>query len=62
MVETYYIDNEGQLVQENKNEMSFNKKVENIDPDTEEDPTGLLHSIKTYKNYFMEFLKNNNAI
>jgi len=63
MVETYYIDNEGNLVKENKNEMSFNRKVKDIDPDIpKEHPTGLLHSIKTYKNYFMEFLKSNNVI
>ena len=62
-VETYLIDNNGSIVNIDKNKISFNMKVVDIDPDIQEKhPTGLLHSIKTYKNYFMEFLKSNYAI
>ena len=61
-VKTYLIDNNGSLEIIDKNKISLTKEVVDIDPDTKEHPTGLLHSIKTYKNYFMEFLKSNNAI
>ena len=61
-VETYLISNDGNLIKGNKNEISHEKNVKDIDPNTKEHPSGLLHSIKTYKNYFMEFLKSNNAI
>ena len=56
-VNTYYIDGEGNLVEENKNEMSINKKIGKMDIATEDYPTGKLHAIKTYKTYFENLLK-----
>ena len=57
-ISTYCIDDNGNLFEINKNEMLFNKKITETDISSKDYPTGKLHFIKTYNNYFKNFVQN----
>jgi hypothetical protein len=56
-VSTYCIDDNGNLFEIKKNEMLFNKKITETDISSKDYPTGKLHAIKTYNNYFKKFVQ-----
>ena len=57
LVNTYLIDNNGNLIKEDKNKMSFNRKIVQKDVKNKDSPSGVLHAIKTYRDHFVQFYK-----
>jgi len=55
-VSTYCIDDKGNLFEINKNEILFDYKITKTDIFSKDYPTGELHAIKTYNNYFKKFV------